>query len=197
MKLADRNIGLAVTGSHCTIKRVIPVIEKLIQSGARVVPIISESVLSTDTRFGSAENWLTKIQDICNHKIIDSIVTAEPIGPEKLLDLLIIAPCTGNTMAKIAGGIIDQTVVMAAKAQLRNSRPLLIAIATNDGLGLNARNIGILFNTENIFFVPFGQDNPVDKPRSLVARMELIPDAAEMALSKTQIQPVLIEYRGI
>ncbi|MFW6022452.1 MAG: dipicolinate synthase subunit B [Halanaerobiaceae bacterium] len=197
MDLKDKKIGYAITGSHCTFEKSIPVLDELVEKGADVVPILSDSVMMRDTKFGQAKMWLNKIQNITNKPVIDSIVKAEPIGPGKIIDLLIIAPCTGNTMAKIANGIIDETVVMAAKAQLRNERPVLIALATNDGLGLNAKNLGILFNTKNIYFVPFGQDNPAEKGNSLISRFDLILEAAEYALHNKQIQPVLIEYRGI
>ncbi len=197
MNLNNKKIGFCITGSHCTLSKVIPSLEELQQSGPEIIPVLSQSILTTNTRFGQVKKWVNKIKEITDNEIIDSIVGAEPIGPGKLMDLLIIAPCTGNTMAKIACGIIDQTVVMAAKAQLRNQRPVLLAIATNDGLGINAKNISILLNTENIFFVPFGQDNPVEKPNSLVARMDLIKSSAKLALEKKQIQPVLIEYKGI
>ncbi|MFW5998655.1 MAG: dipicolinate synthase subunit B [Halanaerobiaceae bacterium] len=197
MKLKDKNIGFALTGSHCTLDETIPVLEDLVDSGANIYPILSESVLTEDTKFGPAMKWINRIKEITEQPIIDSIVEAEPIGPDKMFDLLIIAPCTGNTLSKIANGIIDETVVMAAKAQLRNQRPVLISIATNDGLGLNARNLSTLLNTENIYFVPFGQDNPEDKPNSIISRLDLLKKAAELALEKEQIQPVLIEYRGI
>ncbi len=196
MDLYNKKIGFCLTGSHCTFDRVIPALEKLSEAGPDIIPIFSHS-LNRDTKFGPAEKWISKIKEITDNQVIDSIVGAEPIGPGKLLDLLIVAPCTGNTMAKIAGGIIDQTVVMAAKSQLRNQRPVLLAIATNDGLGINAKNLSILLNTKNVFFVPFGQDNPVEKPNSLIARMDLIKKSAEIALERKQIQPVLIEYKGI
>ena len=196
MKLANKSIGFAVTGSHCTLERVVPVCRELVEQGVEIYPILSDSVLQ-DTRFGSAQKWIKLFKDITNNPLIDSIVKAEPIGPQKMIDLLIIAPCTGNTMAKIANGVIDSTVVMAAKAQLRNQRPVLISIATNDGLGLNARNLSILLNTKNIFFVPFGQDNPEAKPNSLISRIDLLPEAVPKALEFKQLQPVLIEYRGI
>jgi len=197
LELKGKKIGFAFTGSHCTIDNAIPVVEDFVSSGADIIPIISESVMTRDTRFGKAQEWTEKIFKITNKPIINSIVNAEPIGPDKLLDLLIIAPCTGNTMAKIANGIVDGTVVMSAKAQLRNDRPVLIAISTNDGLGINAHNLGILLNINNIFFVPFGQDNPGEKKNSLISRFDLIKKAAEYALDYRQIQPVLIEYRGI
>ncbi|HHU93207.1 MAG TPA: dipicolinate synthase subunit B [Halanaerobiaceae bacterium] len=197
MDLKGKKIGFAITGSFCTLDKTILALEEFVNSGADLIPIVSDAIKSYDTKYGTAREWLDKIKEISRNNIIDSIVKAEPIGPEKMLDLLIIAPCTGNTMAKIANGIIDETVVMAAKAHLRNERPLLIAIATNDGLGLNAKNLGILLNTKNVFFVPFGQDNPFEKKNSLVSRFDLIKKAAEYALEYKQIQPVLIEYRGI
>ncbi|NLJ83705.1 MAG: dipicolinate synthase subunit B [Halanaerobiaceae bacterium] len=197
MLLQGKKIGYAITGSFCTLDKTIQAMEDLIKVGAELIPIVSEPIRKLDTKYGAAREWLDKIKGISGNDIIDSIVKAEPIGPEKLLDLLIIAPCTGNTLGKLANGIIDETVVMAAKAHLRNERPVLIAIATNDGLGLNARNLGVLLNTKNVFFVPFGQDNPLEKKNSLVARFDLIKKAAEYALDNKQIQPVLIEYRGI
>lgn len=197
MNLKNKSLGFAITGSHCTLDNTMPVLQEIVNTGAQVTPILSDAILTRNTKFGSAKKWVEQIQKITGGNIIDSIVNAEPIGPEKLLDLLIVAPCTGNTMAKIANGIIDETVVMAAKAQLRNQRPILLAIATNDGLGLNARNLSVLLNTKNIFFVPFGQDKPADKSNSLMARMDLLKDAAEKALEFKQIQPVIIEYRGI
>ncbi|MFW6238311.1 MAG: dipicolinate synthase subunit B [Halanaerobiales bacterium] len=196
-ELTGKNVGFALTGSFCTLNRVLPALETISEKCNQVYPILSSSVASTDTKFGTAKSWKEKIEEITGVKILFSISDAEPIGPEKLLDLLIIAPCTGNTLAKIAGGIIDETPVMAAKAHLRNSRPVLIALATNDGLGLNAGNLAELLKTENIFFVPFGQDNIYEKPNSLVARMDLIYDAARRAVSGQQLQPVLIEHRGI
>ncbi|MEJ6951662.1 dipicolinate synthase subunit B [Natronospora cellulosivora (SeqCode)] len=197
MNLKNRKIGYALTGSHCTLEKSIPVLEKFVEDGAEVTPIISDSVLTRDTKFGPAKKWLDKVLEVTDKPIVNSIIKAEPIGPGKTLDLLIIAPCTGNTMAKLANGIIDETVVMAAKAHLRNEKPVLIALATNDGLGMNAKNLGILLNTRNIFFVPFGQDNPSEKKNSLVSRFDLVKKAAEYALEYKQIQPVLIEYRGI
>ncbi|MFW5786942.1 MAG: dipicolinate synthase subunit B [Halanaerobiales bacterium] len=197
MKLKGKTIGFAVTGSYCTLDKALESMKSIADTGASIIPIVSSVVSENDSKFGYAHDWLKKIKDISNNKIIDSIVKAEPIGPEKLLDLLIICPCTGNTMAKIANGIIDSTVVMAAKAQLRNNRPLLISIATNDGLGLNGINLGRILSVNNVFFVPFGQDNPEIKPNSLISRFDLVKEAAELALDKKQIQPILIEYRGI
>lgn len=158
-----------------------------------MVPIVSATVLGTDTRFGTSENWLKQLKDITGNDIISTIVEAEPLGPSKLLDVLTIAPCTGNTTSKLANAMTDGPVLMAAKSQMRNGRPLVLAISTNDGLGLNAANIAKLLVTKNIYFVPFGQDNPVQKPNSLVARMELIPEACYAALQGSQLQPMIIE----
>ena len=197
MNLKEKRIGFAITGSHCTLEKSIPELIKIEDCGADIYPILSDSIIKNNTKFGSSSKWIKKIKDITDKPVIDSIVKAEPNGPDKLLDLLIISPCTGNTLSKIANGVIDETVVMAAKAQLRNQRPVLLSIATNDGLGLNAKNISVLLNTSNIYFVPFGQDNPGNKPNSLISRFDLLKEAAELALEKKQLQPVIIEYRGI
>jgi dipicolinate synthase subunit B len=149
--------------------------------------------MTTDTRFGTSENWQQQLKDITGNDIISSIVDAEPLGPSKLLDVMLIAPCTGNTTSRLANALTDSAVLMAAKAQMRNQRPLVLAISTNDGLGLNAANIAKLLIAKNIYFVPFGQDNPAQKPNSLVARMELIMDTCAAALSGKQLQPLLIE----
>jgi dipicolinate synthase subunit B len=168
--------------------------EKLIDAGFQVTPVVSAAVRGDDTRFGRAEDVMARLLEITGKAPVSSIVGAEHVGPEKLFDLLIVAPCTGNTLAKLANGITDTAVLMAAKAHLRNQRPLLLAIATNDGLGLNAKNIGVLLSTRHIFLVPFGQDDPLEKPNSVVARMELILPAALEALQGKQIQPLLITY---
>ncbi|MBT9175994.1 MAG: Dipicolinate synthase subunit B [Firmicutes bacterium] len=180
-------------GSYCTCAAVMPEIARLRDSGAEIGPIMSEAAASTDTRFGRAEMWRGQVLAASGAmEIIDTIAAAEPIGPGKLLDLVSVAPCTDNTLAKIAGGITDSSVTMAVKAHLRNLRPVLVAISTNDGLGLNAVNLARLQSSKNIFLVPYGQDNPAVKPNSLVAAMELIPRAAEMALAGVQLQPVLL-----
>ena len=158
----------------------------------RVVPIVSQVVADTDTRFGKAHDLMREMERICDHRVITTIKGAEPIGPQKLLDLLIIAPCTGNTLGKLAAGVTDSSVTMAAKAHLRNSRPLLIAPSTNDGLAASAASIGMLLPRKNIFFVPFGQDDFEKKPTSLVANFSLVADAAQAALNGTQLQPLLL-----
>ncbi|MGQ9512431.1 dipicolinate synthase subunit B, partial [Thermodesulfitimonas sp.] len=166
----------------------------LIEEGAEVIPIGSREAATTDTRFGTAAYWKRMLRELTGNEVIDSIVAAEPIGPKKLLDLLVVAPCTGNTLAKLANAITDGPVLVAIKAQLRNQRPVVLAIATNDGLGMNARNLGVLLNAKNIYMVPFGQDNPKEKPNSLVARMDLLLDTILYALEGKQIQPIVISY---
>jgi dipicolinate synthase subunit B len=170
-----------------------PQIQRFIDAGARVIPIVSYTILTTDTRFGTSENWQKQLKDITGNDIISSIVDAEPLGPSKLLDVLAIAPCTGNTTSKLANAMTESPVLMAAKAQMRNHRPVVLAISTNDGLGLNAMNISKLLITKNIYFVPFGQDAPTAKPNSLVARMDLIMETCEAALEGKQLQPMVIE----
>jgi dipicolinate synthase subunit B len=191
VRFQGKRIGFALTGSHCTIPDVLGVVADLVSEGAVVLPIISESVRDTDTRFGKADDLRRRLVEITGSEPISTIVDAEPIGPKGLLDCLVIAPCTGNTAAKLANGIVDGPVTMAAKAQLRNGRPVVVAISTNDGLGLNAKNIGILSSTPNVYMVPYRQDDPWTKPNSTVALMDMIPDAIEQALSRRQIQPVL------
>jgi len=194
MSLKGKKVGFAVTGSHCTFEKVLPEAQKIIDKGAEVIPIMSESVQFTDTRFGLASKWYEELQRITGQKPITSIVEAEPIGPQVYFDALIIAPCTGNTLSKLALGITDGTVLMAAKAHLRNQRPLIIAISTNDGLGNNAKNISILLNSKNIYFVPFGQDDPFKKPNSLIAQFTKITDTLLAALEGKQIQPIIHSY---
>lgn len=185
-------VGFAMCGSFCTFSKVVPEIQKLKDNGYDVLPIMSETAFSTDTRFGKASDFIDQIENICGRKIIHTIPDAEPIGPKKLLDALVIAPCTGNTIAKLACGICDTSVTMAAKAHLRNSRPVIIAISTNDGLGMNLKNIGILSAAKNIFLVPYGQDDALGKPTSLVADMTKIEETLVLALSKKQLQPALL-----
>ena len=160
--------------------------------GANIIPITSEAVFHTDTRFGAHDEICDRIEEICENKIIHTIKDAEPIGPKKLLDVLVIAPATGNTLAKLACGIADTPVTLAAKAHLRNERPIVLAVSTNDALAGNAANIGKLLNTKHFFFVPMRQDDAFKKPRSVVAEMTMIPQSIEYALSELQIQPILI-----
>lgn len=185
------NIGFAMCGSYCTFAKVFPVMEEL--AGAhRVVPIFSDNVQKTGSRFGEPGEFYETVFRITGVEPICSILEAEPIGPKKLLDVLVIAPCTGNTLAKLSLGIADTPVTMAAKSHLRNGRPVVVAISTNDGLAGAAENIGRLLSRKNYYFVPFGQDDPKGKPTSLVADFERIPEAVEAALVGKQVQPVLV-----
>ena len=193
MTIEGKKIGFAVCGSFCTFSRVMPQVARLCELGAEVFPIMSETSRTTDTRFGKAEEFVEFLEDTTKNKIINSVKAAEPIGPKAYLDALVIAPCTGNTLAKIANGVTDSTVAMAAKANLRNQRPLIIAVSTNDGLGVNARNIGLMLPMRNVYFVPFGQDDYSGKPQSLVADMDKIPDTLVCALDGRQLQPILLK----
>lgn len=192
MDLKNINIGFAMTGSFCTFAKVVPQIEHLSNLGADIYPIMSEFAYSTDTRFGTAEHFVEQIEQITGRKVIHSITSAEPIGPKNFLDALIIAPATGNTIAKLANAVTDSTVTMAAKANLRNGKPLIIGISSNDALGGSAKNIGLLMNMKNIYFVPFGQDDPVNKPKSIVADMSKIEQTLIHALEGVQVQPLLV-----
>ena len=183
-------VGFAVCGSFCTYQSVLEPLKELADI-YDVFPIVSQSVANTDTRFGGAEEYIAKLKHICKKEVISTIKDAEPIGPKKLLDMLIIAPCTGNTLAKMACGICDTPVTMAAKAHLRNSRPVLLAVSTNDGLGANALSIAQLMQRKNVFFVPFGQDGPLSKPKSLLSVMKMLPACTEAALRGEQMQPLL------
>lgn len=185
------NIGFALCGSFCTYAKVFPIMETLAKQH-NVIPIFSETAYATDTRFGSAKEHIERAASICGNPPIHTIAASEPIGPKKLLDILIIAPCTGNTLAKLAHSIADTPVTMAAKSHLRNGRPVLIAISTNDALAGAAENIGKLLARKYCYFVPFGQDDPAEKPTSMVADFEKIPAAMEAALSRKQIQPILL-----
>lgn len=191
MKLEGMKVGLAVTGSFCTFDKIEQETRVLVEAGAKVCPIFSTSVQTTSSRFGDTVAYIKQISEITGNPPILKLEEAEPIGPKSLLDILLIAPCTGNTLAKLANGITDTPVLMAAKAHLRNSKPLVISLSTNDALGINFKNIGDLFNIKNIYFVPFGQDDPVKKPNSIIARTELILDTLEYALDGMQIQPVI------
>ena len=191
MDLLGKTIGFAITGSYCTFHEVLPEIKNLVEMGANVIPILSYNVAATDTRFMKKDDLKHFLTETCGNDIIETIVDAEPIGPKRLLDLIIIAPCTGNSLAKLALGISDTPVTLAVKAHLRNQRPVLIAPSSNDALAANAKNIGILMNLKDIFIVPVRQDNYSKKPTSLVSDMTLIPKAAMMALDGVQLQPVM------
>ncbi|MGF7185740.1 dipicolinate synthase subunit B [Desulfitispora alkaliphila] len=194
MDLKGKQIGVVLTGSHCTINQVLQQIKNIKEQGANVIPILSETVINTDTRFGSSQEWLQQVIEITGNEPIKSITEAEPIGPKELFDVIVVAPCTGNTLAKLANGITDTAALMAIKAQLRNLRPVVLAISTNDGLGINAKNIGLLINMKRIYMVPFGQDNCKTKENSLVANVDLIIPTIISALKGVQHQPVLIQY---
>ncbi len=189
--MPNNRLGFAVCGSFCTHKDVIPQLMKLKEQGYIITPIVSEIVYSTDTRFGKAVDFIKQIEEICEAKCINSIKSAEPIGPKALLDVLVIAPCTGNTLGKLANGITDSCVTMAAKAHLRNERPLILAPSTNDALGASAKNIGTLMNCKNVYFVPFRQDMPEYKHNSCISDFSLIPQTVELALLGKQLQPMI------
>lgn len=186
-------IGFAITGSFCNYDVVFKEIEKLAKrEDIELFPIMSYAANSFDTRFGKSADWNKKLEDLTGNKIINTIVDAEPVGPELNFDLIVVAPCTGNTTAKLANAITDTPVTMACKAQLRNQKPIVLAIATNDGLGANGKNIGLLLNMKNVYFVPFTQDDPKGKPNSLVADFTLIEQTIEATLQGKQLQPVLL-----
>ncbi|WP_100404437.1 dipicolinate synthase subunit B [Bacillus solitudinis] len=193
MSLKGKHIGFGLSGSHCTYDAVLPEMKKLVDLGAKVTPFVSYTVQSTDTKFGDSADWLKKIQEITPEPIVDSIVKAEPFGPKTPLDCMLIAPITGNSTSKLANALTDSPVLMGAKATLRSGNPVVLGISTNDALGLNGMNIMKLMATKNIYFIPFGQDDPVKKPNSLVARMGALVDTVESAIAGKQFQPVLIE----
>ena len=185
-------VGFAFCGSFCTYHQAMTALEKIHARYGDVTPIVSENSAATDSRFGPAHEYMREMERICGKRVIDSIPKAEPIGPKHLLDVLVICPCTGNTLAKLANGITDTTVTMAAKAHLRNGGPVVICLATNDGLASSARNLGTLLDKKNVYFVPFGQDDPAEKPTSLVADFSLVNDTVEAALRGKQLQPLLL-----
>ena len=180
-------------GSFCTFSKVIPQIDALCKNGFNVIPIMSPTAYATDTRFGKAEDFTKHITEVTGNEIIHTIFAAEPIGPKKLLDILVVAPCTGNTLGKIANGITDTSVTLAIKAHLRNERPVVIAVSTNDALGAAARNIGTLFNSKHLFFVPMKQDDYINKPNSIVADFSKIPETVDSALKLKQPEPIFIQ----
>ena len=183
-------IGLCITGSFCTLKNIIEVLKTLVTAGHDIMPIFSYNVSTLDTRFYKAKDFENDIIAITGKAPIKTIVDAEPMGTSKSVDLLLVAPCTGNTLSKIAHGITDTPVTMAVKATLRNNKPVVISVSSNDALGANARNIGTLLNTRNIFFVPFGQDDSTKKPNSLIADTSLILPTCEKAMEGKQLQPL-------
>jgi dipicolinate synthase subunit B len=193
MEVKGKRIGFGITGSHCTYEEVVPQIEKLVAAGAEVVPIVTQTVKNTTTRFGKGEDWVAKVEQITGKRVLDSIVAVEPLGPRNPLDCMVIAPLTGASMSKLANAITDSPVLMAAKATMRNHRPIVLGISTNDALGLNGVNLMRLMAAKDIFFIPFGQDDPLKKPKSMVADMDQLIPAVEAALEHKQLQPVLIE----
>jgi len=191
MDFSNCHIGYGITGSFCTFAGTRKAVVRLKGLGAQITPIFSYQTQNTDTRFGSAKDFVEGICEIVESEGIRTIAEAEPIGPNNYLDVMVIAPCTGNTAAKLCNGIVDTPVLMAGKAHMRNGKPLVIAISTNDALGMNFKTIGQLMNMKNIFFVPFSQDNPKSKPNSMIANLELLPDTIEMAMCGKQIQPII------
>ena len=191
MDLKGKHIGVAVTGSFCTFDQIESQILALVQAGAFVHPIFSANVQTINSRFGDTREFINRITNLTGNEPILTIEEAEPIGPKASLDILLVAPCTGNTLAKLACGITDTPVLMAAKAHLRNLRPLVLSISTNDALSSSLKNIGLLMNAKNIYFVPFGQDNQEKKPNSMIARTQLLPEDLEAALEGRQLQPVI------
>lgn len=190
--MEPKTIGFALCGSFCTYEPVLAAMAGLAREYQTVLPIMSFVSMQTDSRFGTAESFCRRIENICGKPLISSIAEAEPIGPKKLLDLLVIAPCTGNTLAKLANGVADTPVTLACKAHLRNARPVVVAVSTNDGLAANAANIGHLLNRKNYYFVPFGQDSPEKKPCSLVADFSQLSKTVAAAFAGKQLQPILL-----
>lgn len=192
MDIRGKKIGIVMTGSFCTFSKVIPNIKELVNQGAKVIPVMSFNGYNLDTKFGKADDFVNEIEQITGNKIISTIQGAEPIGPKKMTDVMIVAPCSGNTIAKLANNIIDTPATMAVKSHLRNENPVVIAISTNDGLSGSAENIGKLLNRRNYYFVPFRQDNPITKPRSLVFDESYILKTLDEALRKKQIEPIIL-----
>ncbi len=191
MSLKGKHIGVAFTGSFCTYEKVFEELKKLTEEGAIVQTIFSNAAQTLDSRFGNAKDFVKKAEELTKVAPMLSIPQAEPIGPKGFLDILVLFPCTGNTIAKLANGITDTPVLMAAKAHLRNNKPLLISISTNDALGMNMKNIGLLLNAKHIYFIPFGQDNPEKKPNSMIAHTNLLIPSIEAALDGRQYQPII------
>lgn len=190
--MGDARVGFALTGSFCTLEKAIRAMEETAREYPNMVPILSETTGATDTRFGRAADFRQAAEEICGHGAVESVREAEPIGPKQLLDVLVIAPCTGSTLARLANGFSDTAVTMAAKAMWRNGRPVVLAVSTNDGLGASAKNIGALLEKKYVYFVPYGQDDPEKKPTSLVADFTRIPDTIDAALEGRQLQPLLL-----
>ncbi|MFC3040347.1 dipicolinate synthase subunit B [Virgibacillus xinjiangensis] len=196
MELKGKRIGFGLTGSHHMHAKVFPQIEKMIADGAEVIPIISSTVKNTTTKFGKPQDHIDKLERITGKKVVSTIPEAEPFGPKDPLDCMVIAPLTGNSLSKLANALTDSPVLMAAKSTIRNQQPVVLGISTNDALGLNGVNLMKLMATKFIYFIPYGQDNPYDKPNSLVADMEKLPETVEFALKGKQIQPVIITHNA-
>ena len=192
MDLKNVNVGFAMTGSFCTFSKTIEKLKELVEKGANVIPIMSFNSYRIDTRFGKANDFIDTIEKITGNKIIHTIEDAEPIGQKKITDIMILAPASGNTIAKLANGITDTPVTMAIKSHLRNENPVVVAISTNDALSGSASNIGKLLNRRHYYFVPFRQDNPITKPNSLVFAPEYLVKATEYALDRKQLQPIIL-----
>ena len=192
MNIEGKRIGFVMTGSFCTFRKTIDELKKIVKLGAKVIPIMSENSYTRDTKFGKAEDFINEVEDITGTKILHTIQEVEPIGPKDMLDILVVAPATGNTMAKLANDIIDNSATMAVKSHLRRERPVVIAISTNNGLSGAGENIGKLFNRKHYYFVPFKQDNPITKPRSIVFDPSYLIKTIEYALDNEQIQPILL-----
>lgn len=193
--LEGKRIGLGITASHCTYDQLLPMIHSLQKVGAIVVPIITHSVLRAATRFGTGEEWIEKIEKATGEKVVSSIVEAEPFGPTNPLDCMVISPLTGNSMSRFANAATDSPVLMAAKATLRNGKPVVLGVSTNDALGLNAMNLVKLLNMKDVYFIPFGQDDCIKKPNSLIADFSLLPSATASAIKGEQLQPLLIIHK--
>lgn len=191
--LENKKIGLCITGSFCNLSKVKPEIDMLKEKGVdKIIPIVSYSILNEANRFGTPEDTLTLLKQETGEEIVDTITKAEPIGPKNLVDIIVVAPCTGNTVAKLANGITDTPVLMAIKGHIRNNKPVVLGISTNDGLGINGENILKLLNTKNFYFIPFKQDDPLNKPKSLVYDYTKMIDTIELAFENKQIQPLII-----
>ena len=192
MNIEGKRIGFVMTGSFCTFRKTIDELKKIVKLGAKVIPIMSENSYTMDTKFGKAEDFINEVENITGTKILHTIQEVEPIGPKDMLDILVVAPATGNTMAKLANDIIDNSATMAVKSHLRRERPVVIAISTNNGLSGAGENIGKIFNRKHYYFVPFRQDNPITKPRSIVFDPSYLIKTIEYALDNEQIQPILL-----
>ena len=194
MNLEGKHIGFGMTGSHCTYESVVPQVQRLVDSGAQVTMFVTYTVKHTITRFGDGKDWVKTVEEITGRPAIESIVDAEPYGPQYPLDCMVISPMTGNSISRFANAATDSSVLMAAKATLRNRKPVVVGVSTNDALGLNGVNLMRLLSSKLIYFIPFGQDDPYKKPTSLVAHMDLLVDTVKEALQNRQIQPIIVPY---